>query len=121
MAFGADVSSDSSWHTELGIAMLWFVNTHDALSIYVSPRVAYFYDSFTRRPQPTGESEVTEVGLSWSGALGGQYRLSGRFSVYGELGVQYGRSEREARTPGLPKSRHASIGTRSGVGVVLGF
>ena len=54
-----------------------------------------------------------------SGSFGAQYRLSDRFGVYGEIGIQYSHSASD--TIIISSATTHSWGTRSGVGAILYF
>lgn len=100
-----------------GVSALFYLARRDDLRLYLSPRYSH---SFNDNSQ-TGTSETT----TWlfSGSIGAQHQLGSRFAVFGELGIEYGRSK--IRISDLPflssTTRTTSIGSRSGVGVVLYF
>ena len=99
-----------------GISALVYVARTDDLRMYVSPRYTY---SFTDNSQ----NEVSETS-TWllSGSFGAQHQLGSRFGVYGELGIEYSRSTTQISDDFLSgTTRRSTIGTRSGVGVVLYF
>ncbi len=114
-----DATSDFS-SVSGGISVLLFSPVRDNLKLYVAPRFAYTVT--------TGNSDLTESttdSYSIGGVFGGHYALGRRFAVFGEAGLQYNHQTSSVttsigaaiRTTG----RGDSVGTRTGVGVVIYF
>ena len=121
-------SSGDSWQVTTGVSALVYVHRRDALRMYVSPRFAYSRTSSTNTnaiASPFGGTSTFESKIaqySGAGSFGVQYSLSRTFSVFGEIGAAYTRSETSSSltvTRGEATTR--SITTRSGVGVVVYF
>ena len=115
------VAADSQfWSLGTGIAALFYAPVHDNLRTFVSPRFSY-----TRTKGDSNITTSTTTSYSFAGMFGAQYSLGRRFGVFGEIGFSYARQTGSATTELLSLSRIAShsnsIGTRSGVGVVLYF
>ena len=101
-----------------GISALIYLAREDDLRLYLSPRYSY-------TASDTSQSGASESS-SWllSGSIGAQHKLGSRFAVFGELGIEYGRSTIQFSNdqPMLSlTSRRTTIGSRSGAGVVLYF
>ena len=62
-------------------------------------------------------------GNSWGllGSVGAQHKLGTRFSVFGEVGFGYSRSTLGAGSLVIAEATASTLGTRSGVGVILYF
>jgi len=115
------VSADSRfWSLGTGVSALFYSAAHDNLRTYVSPRFSY-----TRTHGDSNITTTTATSYSVAGMFGAQYSLGRRFGVFGEIGVGYARQTGSTATElvGLTRvaSHSDSIGTRSGVGVVLYF
>lgn len=120
-------SSDSSflntstdfWSVGTEVSVLFFSPLRDDLKIYVAPRFGY-----TRTNGTTENTESTANAYSIAGLIGGHYALGRRFAVFGEAGLQYSHttSSVSSSTIGLrTTSTGDSVGTRTGIGVVLYF
>jgi opacity protein-like surface antigen len=123
-------------NVSVGVSALFTVRRRDALRIYVAPRVGYTRSTTTitttaRDPLPAGfprglfppmSRESTNSGYSIAGVLGAQYALSDRFALFGEAGVSYSTSETSADQSIISTEFHSrTVGTRSGVGVIIFF
>ena len=101
-----------------GISALFYLGPTEELRTYVSPRFVFVSNDTSSSDQETSSYLV-------SGSFGVQYRLGSRFSVFGELGVEYSRSETRFSVPtpiaGTTTVRRNGVATRSGVGVVFYF
>jgi hypothetical protein len=114
-------SSDTTfWSLGTGVSALFYTPVRDNLRTYVSPRFSY-----SRARGDSGISRSTSTNYSFAGMFGAQYALGRRFGVFGEVGFAYGRSESSSMTELLGQTRVTSdsdsIGTRTGVGIVLYF
>ena len=115
------VAADNQfWSLGTGISALFYTPVHDNLRTYVAPRFSY-----TRTNGDSGVTASTTTSYSIAGMFGAQYALGRRFGVFGEIGFGYARQTGSTATdvPGLGgiESQGDTIGTRSGVGVVLYF
>lgn len=108
------------WSLGTGVSALFYSAAHDNLRTYVSPRLIC-----TRTHGDSDITTTTATSYSFAGMFGAQYSLGRRFGVFGEIGVGYARQTGSTTTEliGLTRvSSHSdSIGTRTGVGVVLYF
>jgi hypothetical protein len=109
------------WSLGTGISALFFSPVSDNLRTYVAPRFSYV--------RTHGEGDVTKsttTSYSIAGMFGGQYSLGRRFAAFGEVGFGYSRQTGTATstvvsTEVRTTNRGNSVGTRTGVGVVLYF
>ena len=116
-----DDTADINGHVfSTGISLLYYVGKHDRLSTYVSPRYSFGRASTSFESDFSGERTTVSHNHLFSGSFGAQYWLSDRFSVFGELGLDYRHtnsendfSDDETNTDGF--------GTRSAVGIVFYF
>ena len=117
---GIIASSTQFWSFGTGVSALFYAPAHDNLRTYVSPRFTY-----TRSQGDSDTSASTTTAYSFAGMFGAQYALGRRFGIFGEVGVGYARQGGSTTTQFLGQTRTESngntIGTRSGVGVVLYF
>lgn len=108
------------WALGTGVSALFYATAHDNLRTYVSPRFSY-----TRTNGDSNITKSTTTSYSFAGMFGAQYSLGRRFGVFGEVGFGYARQTGSTTSNVLTVTRIAShsdsIGTRSGVGVVLYF
>jgi hypothetical protein len=104
-----------------GVSALIYLDGVQPLRTYVSPRFAV--SNLHTSDDPLGTSRPDTNSYLVGGSLGAQYRAATRFALFGEVGVEYRRSENErAIVPGTTAtSRTTSVGTRSGVGIVVYF
>lgn len=114
-----DAATDfSSLGTE--VSVLFFSPERDKLRLYLAPRFAY-----SRTTGTSDVSESTADTYSIAGVFGGHYALGRRFAVFGEAGFQYAHttgSVTSSLSPALHTSSTTdSVGTRTGIGVVLYF
>ena len=95
-----------------GVSVLFYVTSVDKLRTYVSPRLAY---------SRAWSSDDTK-GTAWTvtGSFGGEYSLSDRFAVFGEVGLAWARATSDSST-GLSTTRSTSWATRSGIGGIIYF
>ncbi len=123
-------------HTDsfgVGIAGLFFVSRNDNVSTYFSPRFAY--------AKITAESEGPDFSISlpgplpipipsldirselstysFAGSFGAQYSPNRRFSVFGELGLNYASQQTESSPLSFAETEGSAFGVRSAVGVIL--
>lgn len=110
----------SSWRAGFGVSALFYAGSiRDKVRTYVSPRFGY-----SRTNVESDSSSFLTFGshvnsYDYSGSFGVQYSASTRFSVYGEAGVTYGRSESTAEAPAFGKTTGSSLASRAGVGIIL--
>jgi hypothetical protein len=120
----------------VGVAGLFYLGRSDDVSTYFSPRLAY--------TRSTSEVEGPEVflvpqlfpvpippiplelrtessGYSVGGSFGGQYSPNRRFSIFGELGLNYATLNSESSSFASSETEASSFGVRSAVGIVLYF
>jgi hypothetical protein len=122
------VNTTDQWEVGVGVSALFYVTRHDALRTYLSPRYAYTRRSSTNQAStllPSTAFGSDSSGHFVSGSFGAQYALGRRFSVFGEVGLGYSRSESKppALSSGIITGAATShtLSTRSGAGVVLYF
>ena len=121
----------------VGISALYYIKKWDQASAYFTPRVGWTRSksesevSFVFLPPPIGidfdfdnTSESTLSGWTGSAAVGFQGWIGTRFSIYGEVGLSYGRSTVDSDFSGLSGSdevKNSSFSPRSGVGIAFYF
>lgn len=95
-----------------GVSVLFYVTSVDKLRTYVSPRLAY----------SRAWSSDDAKGTAWivTGSFGGEYSLSDRFAVFGEVGLAWARATSDSSS-GLSTTRSTSWTTRSGIGGIIYF
>jgi Outer membrane protein beta-barrel domain len=112
-----------------GVTALIYMSTHDALRTYAAPRVAY---SRTTSSNDVGGAplnivvspvDTTSSTFAVSGSVGAQYAVARRFAIFGELGLQVGRSTMSPPSSPLARgdTKLTTTGFRSGAGVILFF
>ncbi len=123
--------SNSSTTWGVGASALFYVQRRDAMSVYLSPRFSFSRTS-NSSTQVVPEMSSTSNGTGWlysgAGSLGVQYALSPRFSVFGELGIEYSRQRNSTVSTGLDQpvtggyhSTSHRFATRTGIGAALYF
>ena len=109
---------DTSRVIRPGISARFYLWPMEELRTYVSPRYVFVSSEMSSSDQETSNYLV-------SGSFGAEYRLGTRFAVFGELGIEYSRSETRFALPspisGTTTVRRSGVASRSGVGVVLYF
>jgi hypothetical protein len=109
----------TSWQFGVGASALFYFARHENLRPYFSPQWSYSHLSSGSSSTATGNANT------FSGMVGAQYALGGRFAVFGETGAGYSRSSTTVEIGGgsiSPSTRHTdNFGTRSRVGVILYF
>jgi hypothetical protein len=117
------------------LSALFYVGTWDNVRAYVSPAYTYSHTSSefesaagpllgSSLPVATSIKESLD-GHGFRGTVGVQFTPHRRFAVYGETGFEYRRSESN-EDGGLSSllgtvTKNHTIGSRSGVGVILYF
>jgi hypothetical protein len=116
-----------------GLSGLLYLGRTDNVSTYVSPRFVYSKTTTDIEgpellilvppgyPVPTLDYRVETSGYSVAGSMGIQYSPNRRFSVFGELGLDYTSSESSSSSPTSTELEVSSFGLRSGVGIVWYF
>jgi hypothetical protein len=116
------VNAESNfWSLGTGVSMLFYSPLTDNLRAFIAPRFSY-----TRTSGDTDVTESTTDIYSVAGMFGAQYSLARRFGVFGEVGFSYAHqtgmiTSKLAQIPVSTSSHGDTIGTRTGVGVVLYF
>jgi hypothetical protein len=115
-----------------GVSALITVSRREQLRLYVAPRVAWqnVSSEFTTdtlsqfggssASVSTRSSSTTRNGVQFEGLFGGNYRLTERFSIFGETGLSLTTPTASSSTPTDSVKSH-SFGSRSNVGVVIHF
>jgi hypothetical protein len=99
-------------------SVLFYVGTIDVLRTYVAPRVAWEWSSSSNDDI---DAESSSDGMEVSMSYGAEYAPVPRFSVFGEIGLEYARWT-SGTEPGSPfESRSSAWAPRTQVGVVLYF
>jgi hypothetical protein len=115
----------------LGVSGLFYLGGHDDLRTYVVPRYGLSRSSsaidsdlsisgLPDQLQPATSIRSTRRSHAGSVAFGAHYTLGSRFGLFAELGLEFASSSNGGGTGGLDSTAR-SVGTRSGVGVVLFF
>lgn len=124
-------------HTDtlgVNVAGLFYVSRNDDVSTYFSPRFAYARATTESEgpdfillpepipiPIPSLDIRSESSSYSFAGSFGAQYSPNRRFSVFGEVGLNYSSQESESSPSSLSAIEGSSFGVRSAVGVVLYF
>jgi len=84
------VSSDTAWEssTQIGLGLFMTTAPQEQFTVYFGPRIGYLHGS-TKVNGPSGQTSTTSSGWFVAGALGGEYSVVSRFSVGGELKIQF--------------------------------
>jgi len=122
-------SSGSGKSISVGLSALFYVKKWDALRLFVAPRFGFIRATATTTndnafPAGSGPPELRNLNSTYvtTGSVGAQYALGRRFSVFGEVGISYSDLESSTGFPGtLVETSGWSVGSRSGVGVVIYF
>jgi len=117
-------TSADLFNTSIGLSALFYVHTEDRFRLYVVPRAAYLYTSLDLDEDAglTIGLDESNDGFLVSGALGAQVKAHERFSIFGELGLQYTAQRSETSRPQFRTENEShSFGLRSAVGVTLYF
>jgi hypothetical protein len=116
-----------------GVSGLLYLSRIDDVSTYVSPRFAYSSTTTDIEgpellilvppgfPVPSLDYRIETSGYSVAGSVGVQYSPNRRFSVFGELGLDYTSNESSSSSPTSTNLEVSSFGLRSGVGIVWYF
>jgi hypothetical protein len=120
----SDTGESDGSAVSVGVSALFYISRSDNLATYVSPRYSYLHSTSEAEfegPQFIEDSiESSTNGHAFAGSFGAQYFLGTRFSVFGELGLSYGRTTRSTdRLDDEPRA--STFGLASNVGVVLYF
>jgi hypothetical protein len=120
-------------------AGLFYLGRSDNVSTYFSPRFAYSRttselegaDGFVfpvellpglpMLPILPREIRTESTSRAVAGSFGAQYSPNRRFSVFGELGLNYTSAEEESSSFLSSETERSSFGVRSAVGVILYF
>jgi hypothetical protein len=101
----------------LGASVLFYGAGTENVRTYWSPRLAWARLSFD-----DGNDDESNSAISVSGSFGAQYNPVPRFSVFGEIGLEYARSSSSYDAgPETFESTSSGFGTRTAVGVILYF
>jgi hypothetical protein len=115
----------------INVAGLFYAGRAENVSLYVSPRFGYaktvselegetFVDLLPI-PVPVRDLRNETSMYSFGGLFGSQYSPIRRFSVFGEVGLNYSSQQTESSPVSTGESESSSLGLRSAVGVVLYF
>jgi hypothetical protein len=88
-AGGTNVQESSGREFGLEASVLFYLNGADSLRTYVSPRVAYAWSS---EEDDDSADDASNDGFELSASFGAEYSPVPRFSVFGEIGLEYARS-----------------------------
>ena len=116
-------STVDAWNTAVGLSALFYVQTVDRLRIYLVPRAAYLRSSQDLETGGlTSALDTTSNGYLVSGSVGAQVAAHDRFSIFGELGMQYSSQRSDASfSTSRSENENRTLGLRSAVGVTLYF
>ena len=116
-------STVDAWNTAVGLSALFYVQTVDRLRIYLVPRAAYLRSSQDLETGGlTSALDTTSNGYLVSGSVGAQVAAHDRFSIFGELGMQYSSQRSDASfSTSRSENENRTVGLRSAVGVTLYF
>ena len=120
----------------VGVAGLFYLGRSDNVSTYFSPRLAYSRSTSELEgpdvflvpqlfPMPIApiplERRTESSGYSAGGAFGAQYSPNRRFSIFGELGLNYATLNSESSSFAAAETEGSTFGVRSAVGIILYF
>lgn len=112
----------NSWRVGLGLSALFYAGkVGDKVRTYFSPRCGYSRTNVESDSSTSLTFGSRVNSYDYSGSFGVQYSATSRFSVYGEAGVTYGRSDSTADAPAFGRTTGSSLASRAGVGIVLYF
>ncbi len=120
-------ASTDQWTVGYGASALFYVKQWDALRTYVSPRFVYTRasvagtSSSSTAAEPASTTEFDSNAYLVTGSFGAEYAFGTRFALYGEVGFGYSRTTTDSTQAGASNTTANSVGTRSGVGVILYF
>jgi len=118
------------WSVGYGASALIYLQRWDSLRTYVSPRFQYARGTSTSTTTSSASSfvpiapsttEFAQNAYFFSGSFGAQYNLGPHFALFGELGFGFQHASSESDQAGAGSSEGHTLGTRSGVGVILYF
>jgi hypothetical protein len=112
---GQSVSTDS-WTIGVGGSALFYVGSSDRVRPYFSPRIGYARSSASSDSSLPLESSAHA--WSFSGSFGAEYSAVSKFSVFGEVGVNFSRQTGESGISGIEMTSRTT-GMRAGVGVIF--
>ena len=101
-------------------SVLFYLDDIDSVRTYVSPRIGFDWTSSEDNDSADdGSGNAFEASVSY----GAQYSPVSRFSVFGEIGLEYGRAKSEVSVGDGPQieTRVTNWGPRTQVGVILYF
>jgi hypothetical protein len=96
------------------ITVLLYLGPSEDVRLYVAPRYAYGRSRSTS-VSPVNDSEQTTSTHNFSGSFGAQFSAHRRFSLFGEVGLNYTRSEP------VPSTTNQAWSIRSVAGAILYF
>jgi hypothetical protein len=107
----------SSWTVGFGASALFYITNDDKLRTYVAPRFTYTHSGSDSSGSVAGSTNDSYL---VAGLFGGQYALSDRFAVFGEVGVGYTHSINQNEFSGSKLTQN-NVNTRTGIGAILFF
>ena len=100
-------------------SVLFYLDAADSVRTYFSPRVGF---DWTTTDDDDSVLDASGDGIEVSVSYGAQYTPVRRFSVFGEIGLEYARSSLTVDVgAGEVETRSSGWGPRSQVGVILYF
>jgi hypothetical protein len=116
-ADGTTLSDDSHSGFGLEVSGLFYMAGTDSVRTYVTPRIGFDWES---ADDDDGPGDVSANGMEVSLSYGVQYSPVSRFSIFGELGLEYGRGTSTIEVLGTEVESKSSVwGPRTEVGVIL--
>jgi hypothetical protein len=84
------VTSDTTWDaiTRIGVGAFAMFQSPERVTVYFGPRVGLLHGS-TKLSGSAGETSTESSGWFLAASLGGEYGLTGRFSLGAEAKIQY--------------------------------
>ena len=117
---GIVAGTTTTWLLGSGGSVLFYTAKWDNLRMYVSPRFSF---NHAKTSNTSGTASSNPTAYQVSGSVGGQYGLSDRFGVFGEVGLNYG-WQTSTPTTVLTSTytiKNRSFGTGSRIGVAIYF
>jgi len=115
----ATITTSSSWTISSGGSVLFYMAKRDNLRPYLSPRLTFGRASNSSSTSTTS-TPITSYTLG--GSVGAQYDVSNRFSVFGEVGLNYGWQNTNTTSGTTTFTNSTKVfGTGSRIGVAIYF
>lgn len=113
---GGVTSETSGRGYSLETSVLFYLGAIDGVRTYVSPRIGF---DWTSSDDNDSDDDISGNAMEVSLSYGAEYAPVPRFSIFGEIGLEYGRATAELDSVASVESRASMWGPRTQVGVIL--